>query len=530
MSEGGVSDRIDAAVGEPSEIGLLQAVCENASGSLFVLDERQHCIYMNTAAVELTGYKLNELQGRPLHEFIHHSHPDGSHYPIEDCPIDRAFPESRRQRGQDVFIHKDGHFFEVAYTASPLERGNIVVGTVVEVRDISAELAAYRALEEETHTLETLNRTGSMLAGRLDLEEIVQAVTDAATELSGARYGAFFYNTVEEGEAMRLYTLSGAPREAFSAFPQPRYTAMFEPTFVGGTVIRSDDVRQDPRHARNMPFNGLPPGHLPVTSYLSVPVVSRTGEIHGALIFGHERPGIFTQRSERIVTGIAAQAAIAMDNSNLFKAAQRQIAERERSEAHQRLLAQELNHRVKNMLATVRSIATQTFRGPVGDAARDVFEGRLLALSKSHSLIMEKSWKDVSLESVVSTGLQPFVGDITSGNRVLLEGEAVQLTPKLALALGMGVHELATNAVKYGALKVETGRIEVRWRNIGDDILCITWVEKDGPPVAPPDKTGFGTTLLERGLAHELDGSVRIVHDPAGLICEIRLPFPGAGE
>ncbi|QDA36168.1 GAF domain-containing protein (plasmid) [Paracoccus liaowanqingii] len=526
MANDGISNSRETKSDGPSDIGLLLAVCENASGALFVLDKKQRCIYMNTAAVELTGYRLEELQGRPLHDFIHHTHPDGSHYPIEDCPIDRAFPESCRQRGHDVFIHRDGHFYDVAYTASPLERDSVVVGTVVEVRDISAELAAHRALEEETRTLETLNRTGSMLAGTLDLEEIVQAVTDAATELSGAQFGAFFYNTVKEGEAMHLYTLSGAPREAFSAFPQPRHTAIFGPTFVGGTAIRLDDVRSDPRYGLNVPFNGLPSGHLPVTSYLAVPVISRTGEIHGALIFGHAEQGIFSTRSERIVTSIAAQASIAIDNANLFTAAQRQIAERERSEAHQKLLAQELNHRVKNMLATVRSIATQTFRGEATDTARNVFEGRLLSLSKSHSLIMEKNWKDVSLESVLSTGLLPFFGEIAMSDRVFLEGEAIQLTPKLALALGMGIHELATNAVKYGAMKNDVGKIEIRWRDIGDNTLCITWVEKDGPAVAPPNSKGFGTLLLERGLAHELDGAVKIVHDPAGLICEIRMPLP----
>ena len=520
---------MDSKVNEPSDIGLLRAVCENASGSLFVLDEHQRCIYMNTAAVELTGYRLEELQGRPLHDFIHHTHPDGSHYPIQDCPIDRAFPESIRQRGQDVFIHKDGRFYDVAYTASPLERDGTVIGTVVEVRDISAELAAQRALEDETRTLETLNRTGSMLAGTLDLPEIVQAVTDAATELSGAQFGAFFYNTIREGKALLLYTLSGAPREAFSAFPQPRHTAIFGPTFQDGTVLRMADIRADARFGKNDPFLGLPTGHLPVVSYLSVPVISRAGEILGALIFGHADADVFTARSERIVTSIAAQASIAIDNANLFDAAQRQIAERERSEAHQKLLAQELNHRVKNMLATVRSIATQTFRGEASDTARNVFEGRLLALSKSHSLIMDRNWRDVSLASIVSTGLVPFIGDNAMSDRVFLEGEQIQLTPKLALALGMGIHELATNALKYGAMKTDKGKIEIRWRDIGNATLCITWVEKDGPAVAPPGRKGFGTALLERGLAHELDGTVTLIHDPAGLICEIRMPMPEIG-
>lgn len=508
------------------DVSLLNAVCENASGALFVLNDKQHCVYMNSAAVELTGYTLDELHGRPLHDCIHHTRPDGSHYPIDECPIDRAFPASRRERGEDSFIHKSGHFYNVAYTASPVEDEGAVVGTVLEVRDITAELVAQQTLREETRTLEVLNRTGMMLSESLDLERIVQAVTDAATELSGARFGSFFYNTIREGKALQLYTLSGAPREAFSAFPQPRHTAIFGPTFTEGSVVRVGDVTADPRYGTHAPFYGMPPGHLPVTSYLAVPVISRSGEIHGALIFGHEEPDVFTERSERLVTAIAAQASIAIDNANLFTAAQKEIAERQRSEDHQKLLAEELNHRVKNMLATVQSIANQTFRGRAEPEAMRLFTGRLLALSHSHSLIMQENWRNVELSAIVTSALVPFVGDLEGNERVLMEGDPVQLTPKLALALGMGFHELATNAVKYGSLASTDGLVEIRWRDIGEGNLCITWVEKKGPVFTPPPSKGFGTRLLEQGLAHEIDGTVRLLHDPRGLICEIKMPMP----
>ena len=511
---------------KPSRFALLNAVCNNASGALFILDESQHCIYMNTAAVELTGFELEELRDRPLHDFIHHTRPDGSPYPIKECPIDRAFPQSTRERGQDRFIHKDGHSYAVEYTASPVRKQGVIVGTVLEVRDIGAEISARHAIEEETRTLEILNRTGAMLAGKLDLEEIVQAVTDAATELSGAQFGAFFYNTVREGKELQLYTLSGAPREAFSAFPQPRHTAIFGPTFAGGSILRVGNITADPRYGQNGPFHGMPPGHLPVTSYLAVPVISRNGGILGALIFGHKEPDVFSERCERIVKAIAAQASIAIDNANLFDAAQKEIVERQRSEDHQKLLIQELNHRVKNMLATVQSIATRTFRGCAEESAMRLFEGRLLALSHSHSLIMRESWRNVELKEVASTALSPFLGDIADNERTLLEGEPIRLTPKLALALGMGFHELATNAAKYGSLQAEAGRVEIRWREVSEGTLCITWVEKHGPPVMRPRRRGFGTRLLERGLAHEINGKVRLLHDPDGLICEIHMPMP----
>jgi hypothetical protein len=151
---------------------------------------------------------------------------------------------------------------------------------------------ATEAIREEARTLETLNRTGA-LAGQLGLERLVQTVTDAAVELTGAQLGAFFYNVLnEKGESYTLYTLSGAPREAFSKFPMPRNTAVFDPTFKGEGIIRSDDIKADPRYGKSAPYHGMPPGHLPVRSYLAVPVVSRAGDVMGGLFFGHEKTGV----------------------------------------------------------------------------------------------------------------------------------------------------------------------------------------------------------------------------------------------
>jgi signal transduction histidine kinase/ActR/RegA family two-component response regulator len=187
------------------------------------------------------------------------------------------------------------------------------------------------ALEEETRVLELLNETGSMLASKLDLEALVQAVTDAGTALSGAQFGAFFHTeSGSEGDVFTLYTLSGAPREAFEKLGRPRATPIFAPTFRGEGVIRLADVRQDPRYGQVEPHHGMPPGHLPVRSYLAVPVLSRSREVVGGLFFGHAEPGVFTERSERLIVGIAAQAAIAIDNARLYEEARRSADERAR--------------------------------------------------------------------------------------------------------------------------------------------------------------------------------------------------------
>jgi len=176
----------------------------------------------------------------------------------------------------------------------------------------------------------------------------VQTVTDAGVEISGAQFGAFFYNVInEQGEAYTLYTLSGASREAFATLPMPRNTAIFGPTFRGLGPVRSNDILLDPRYGKSPPYHGMPAGHLPVRSYLAVPVVSRSGEVLGGLFFGHADPGIFSQRDEHIMTGIAAQSAVAIDNTRLYQTNLREIEARKRTEQQLQALNETLEQRVE---------------------------------------------------------------------------------------------------------------------------------------------------------------------------------------
>jgi signal transduction histidine kinase/CheY-like chemotaxis protein/PAS domain-containing protein len=199
------------------------------------------------------------------------------------------------------------------------------------VMDISAEVIANEKLSTNSKQLETLNRTGAAIAAELDLEHIVQLVTDAGVELTGAAFGAFFYNRVDRsGESLTLYTLSGAPRSEFDHFGHPRATPVFAPTFKGEGVVRSGDITLDERYGKFAPHFGLPKGHLPVRSYLAVPVKSRSGETFGGLFFGHPEIDIFTPEHEAVVVGMAGQAAIAIDNARLFEATQRTNVELER--------------------------------------------------------------------------------------------------------------------------------------------------------------------------------------------------------
>jgi PAS domain S-box-containing protein len=232
-----------------------------------------------------------------------------------------------------------------------------VTGMLGFVQDITERKTTLEALREQTEALATINELGQLISAELDLHKTVQTVTDAATELTGARFGSFFYNILDEaGASYMLYTLSGVPREAFAHFPMPRATDLFGPTFRGEGVIRIADVKQDPRYGKNSPYYGMPEGHLPVVSYLAVPVVSRSGEVIGGLFFGHPEPGVFTERHERLVSGLAAQAAIAMDNARLFEAVALARADAEQAATENERLyreAQESSRLKDEFLATV---------------------------------------------------------------------------------------------------------------------------------------------------------------------------------
>jgi two-component sensor histidine kinase len=198
-----------------------------------------------------------------------------------------------------------------------------------------------------------------------------------------------------------------------------------------------------------------------------------------------------------------------------------------RAAEHQRLLIDELNHRVKNTLATVQSITAQTLRtAETAEAARDALEMRLLALSRAHDVLTRESWEGADLREVVQRALEPY--QIYGESRLRITGQHVRLTPRMSLALAMALHELATNAAKYGALANKTGTIDVSWtvRNgATPPRLLLRWIESGGPAVVPPCRRGFGSRLIERSLAQDLDGQVDIAFAPTGVVCTVDSPL-----
>ncbi len=202
------------------------------------------------------------------------------------------------------------------------------------------------------------------------------------------------------------------------------------------------------------------------------------------------------------------------------------ITERKVAEDHRQLLLNELNHRVKNTLATVQSIAAHSFRRDASSEGYRWFEGRLIALSKAHDVLSRENWQAADLREVIEQAVAPF--QVSGRERFITQGPAQRLRPKQALALAMALHELCTNAAKYGALSSDTGQVCITWQLASrnqEPTLQLHWEEIGGPPVTAPVRKGFGSRLLEGGLAGELDAEVRLAYLTDGVVCDIEVPL-----
>ena len=437
-------------------------------------------LFANAAYAAARGTTARALEGANFWHFV----PEADRAAVRQM-LERLTPAAPEVRIENRF-HTTGGERWTLWTNRALRfdaQGRLLEAQSTGI-DITERKQAEAALREEARTLETLNRVGRTLAAELDPQRIVQAVTDAATELSGAQFGAFFYNVTDpSGESYMLYTLSGAPREAFERFRMPRNTAIFGPTFAGEAIVRLEDVTKDPRYGRNAPYRGMPEGHLPVRSYLAVPVLSRNGTVLGGLFFGHPEPGVFTERAERLVAGIAAQAAIAIDNAQLHEQRLQLIDRlREADRAKDEFLAT-LSHELRNPLAPLRN-ALELLRQPgaPADAAglHALMERQVGQLMRLVDDLMELSRvtrgsfalrrERVELQAVVRAALEtsaPLIGAAGHALEVslpeapaVLDGDPVRLTQIFA--------NLLNNAAKYTA---PGGRISVCARPDGDGVL-----------------------------------------------------------
>ena len=470
----------------------LAAIVESSDDAIVSKDLDGIITSWNRAAEQMFGYTAAEAIGQSIRMLI----PDGLESE-EDMVLAKIRAGEKIDHFETVRQRKDGSQLSISLTVSPIRNDHgQIVGASKVARDITERSRLQAVAREQAANTEKLSEVGVVLASTLDRESIIQKVTDLATQLTHAEFGAFFYNGTdpESGDAYMLYTLSGASREAFAEFPNPRATAVFAPTFHGEGPVRLDDVTEDPRYGKNAPYFGMPPGHLPVRSYLAVPVKGFRGDVLGGLFFGHSRVGVFTVQHERLALGVAAWASVALQNARLYEDAR--AANRLKDE----FLAV-LSHELRTPLNAIVGYA-RLLRGgilPPDKAARglDTLERNATWLTQIVEDVLDVS-RIVS--GKIRLDVQPVDLTLIVDNAVATiqpaadaKGVRVQtvLDPRVGPVSGdpgrlqQVVWNLMSNAVKFTPKK---GRIQVRLERINSHVEIV--VSDTGIGI-PPDFLPF---------------------------------------
>jgi len=294
----------------------LSAIVESSADAIVGKDLNGIITSWNSSAERIFGYPESEAVGSHISIVI----PD-DRLSEENKIIGRLKKSQRIDHFETIRRSKDGRAIPVSLTISPIkDASGSIVGASKVARDITYQKKAQADLQKQTRNLEIINSIGKSISRNMDVQVVLQLVTDATTNLTGAAFGAFFYNQVDEnGETLRLFTLSGVDRKSIEKMGMPRNTAFFDHTFKGKGVVRVKNITKDPTYGNNPPFMGIPREHFPVVSYMAVPVISPSGPVIGALLYGHPEENVFRQEHEDMVVGIASQAAISLDNSKLFE-------------------------------------------------------------------------------------------------------------------------------------------------------------------------------------------------------------------
>ncbi len=440
----------------------LSAIVESSDDAIISKDLSGKITSWNKGAEMIFGFTEEETLGKSITMLI----------PKERLKEEKHIIQNiKRGKKVDHFETirkaKDGRLIPISITVSPVKdlRGNIVGASKV-ARDITARKQAEAEINQQNSNLEILNSIGKSISENLDVQGVMQRVTDATTKLSGASYGAFFYNSYHEnGESFKLYTLSGAARESFEKLGMPRHTALFQPTFANKEVVRIDDILLDPRYGKNLPEAGMPAAHLPVRSYLAVPVISKTGEVIGGLLFGHPEPGKFTAFHEDIVINIAAQAAVSLDNSKLFE----QV--KTLSDRKDEFIAL-ASHELKTPLTTIKGYL-QVLAKKDKDSLSELFITKslnqvnklnnlvddLLNMSRIESGKMEFNLEVFDISELLREIAETFLYSHTSHTVLLKMDEYPVLVNCDRPRIEQAVINLLSNAIKYspGADKVYIG-------------------------------------------------------------------------
>jgi PAS domain S-box-containing protein len=295
---------------------ILAAIIDSSEDAIISKNLDGIIITWNRAAERLFGYKAEEVIDKHISILI-----PKERLAEEQMIISSLRAGKRIEHYETIRLTKSGREVNISLTVSPVKNAKgVIIGASKIARDITKQKEAEATINKYTHQLEVINSIGKSIAAELNIEAILQKVTDATTGLSGAAFGVFFYKKVDaKGESYMLYTLSGISKAAFEKSGYLRDTAWFDIIFSGEGISRSDDLSKDPHYGKKAPQTGTPEGHLSVISFLAVPVVSGRGTVIGGLFFGHPKAGMFKDEHENLVAAIASQAGIALDNAKLYE-------------------------------------------------------------------------------------------------------------------------------------------------------------------------------------------------------------------
>ncbi|MEO8595221.1 MAG: PAS domain S-box protein [Candidatus Solibacter sp.] len=507
----------------------LAAIVESSDDAIISKDLNGVITSWNQSAERVFGYTAGEVTGKHISILIP---PDRL---AEEPEILRRLQLGERvDHFETIRRRKDGTLLNISLTISPVrDSTGRIVGASKIARDITEwkqaaaeRTAAHRREQEARQTAELLNRIGPALASELSLDRLAQYITDIATELVGAEFGAFFHNLVNEnGESYTLYTLSGVPREAFAHLSMPRITGVFAPTFRGEGIVLSEDITQDPRYGHNPPHHGMPKGHVPVRSYLAAPVQSRSQEVLGGLFLGHSQPGRFSERHVALLSGLAAQAAIALDNARLFEQSQWAQEELERSNRDLRRANQDLetfaysaSHDLQEPLRMI-SISAQLLArdaGKLSENSRNFLNGIEEGAGRMQTLIEDL----LSYTRATRQGDGP-VPRLDSG--VVLERVLQQLRPAIEESAARVVvdgplPQIAIHEVHLTQLFQNLISNALKYRSAEDPYVHISALERENGNVFSVSDNGLG---IDFRFADQIFGLFKRLHT--------RAEYPGSG-
>lgn len=444
-------DISDKVVGE-SRQAVLSAIVESSDDAIISKNLNSIITSWNAGAQRIFEYTEAEILGKSITILI-----PPNRINEEENILRQIRSGQKVDHFETIRVSKSGREIPLSITVSPVKDsfGNIVGASKI-ARDISDQIAAQRAIQRNAHNLELLNSVGKLILGNMDVDSLLQQVTDATTKITGASFGAFFYNTVDvEGDPFVLFALSGAPKSALEQFDMPWQNGIFRPTFKEGKVVRIDDVNKSPDVRQVSHEKGIAGGHFPVVSYLAVPVASSTGQVIGALIFGHPEAGVFKSEHEDIVGSIAAQAAIALENSRLFHEVSALSAKKDEFIA----LA---SHELKTPLTTIKGYL-QILAKKEQDAVGKLFVdktldqvgklnsliGDLLDISKIEAGKLQFNFDMFDLRKLLVDVLDTFPYTNKSHRIILqdIEGEFIISADKQRIE--QVIINLLTNAIKY---------------------------------------------------------------------------------